>query len=87
MLQRLRNLWCERRGHRYRVVGRVYVGAEGQAHEVLLEVCSVCGAQRERRPAAEESGGPPPLTDQARLDFLARARRRALRRARKRGSE
>ncbi len=83
MLQRLRALWCERHGHRYHVVGRVYEGPEGQAQEVLLEACSVCGAQRERAPTSEESAGPSPLTDQARLEFLARVRRRALRRARK----
>lgn len=85
MLQRLRALWCERHGHRYHVVGRVYEGPEGRAQEVLLEACSVCGAQRERTPTAEESAEPSPLTDQARLEFLARVRRRALRRARKRG--
>lgn len=85
MLQRLRALWCERHGHRYHVVGRVYSSLEGKAREVLLEVCSLCGAHRDRPATDQEAAEVPILTDQARLDFLARARRRALRRARKRG--
>jgi hypothetical protein len=80
MLERLLALWCERHGHRYQIVARLYSGAEGKAHEVLLEVCRVCGAQRDRPPTAEDSAGRPPLDEQARLDFLARVRRRALRR-------
>ena len=83
MLRRLKTLWCERNGHRFRVVGRVYEGPEGQAREVVLEACRVCGTQRERPPTREESANPPALTEQARLDFLAKSRRRALRRARR----
>ncbi len=81
MLQRLRALWCERHGHRYCEVGRVYSGLEGHAREVVLEACLVCGTQRDRPPSGEATDGRLPLDDQTRLDFLARARRRALRRA------
>jgi hypothetical protein len=83
MLRRLKTLWCERHGHRFRVVGRVYEGPEGQAREIVLEVCRICGAQRDRAPTGEESANTPVLTEQARLDFLAKSRRRALRRARR----
>ena len=86
MLQRLKALWCERHGHQFREVGRVYSGSEGQAREVVLEVCRLCGAQRDRPPGAEDSAERPALDEEARLRFLARMRRRATRRAaRKRG--
>ncbi len=81
MLRRLRTLWCERHGHRYREVGRVYSGPEGHAHEIVLEACRVCGLQRDRPPTTEESAESPALDEQARLKFLARVRRRAMRRA------
>jgi hypothetical protein len=84
MLQRLRALWCERHGHRYHEVGRIYSGPEGRAREVVLEACRVCGAQRDRPSSGEAASEPAPLDEQARLDFLARARRRALRRATRR---
>lgn len=83
MLRRLKSLWCERHGHRFRVVGRVYEGPEGRAREVVLEACRVCGAKRERPPAGGESAMPPRLDEQERLDFLAKSRRRALRRAKR----
>lgn len=81
MLKRLRALWCERRGHRYRVVARLYSGAKGEAHEVLLEACRICGARRDRPSTTDTLAETPLRDDQARLQFLARARRRALRRA------
>ncbi len=84
MLERLRALWCERHGHRYREVGRVYSGPEGHAREIVLEACRVCGAQRDRPPTGEAASEPARLDEQVRLDFLARARRRALRRAARR---
>ncbi|MBI4573522.1 MAG: hypothetical protein HY713_09620 [candidate division NC10 bacterium] len=49
-----------------------------------MEACRVCGAQRDRSPSGEAASEPAPLDEQARLDFLARARRRALRRATRR---
>ena len=81
MLQRLKALWCERRGHQFREVGHVYSGPEGQAQEVVLEVCRVCGAQRDRPPAAGDATERPVLDEQAHLRFLTRMRRRAMRRA------
>jgi len=85
MLQRLKALWCERHGHRYREVGRVYSGAEGRAQEVVLEACRVCGSQRDRPPTGQESGERRALDEQARLTFLTRTRRRAMRRAARKG--
>jgi len=85
MLQRLRTLWCERHGHRYREVGRVYSGPEGRAQEVVLEACRVCGSQRDRPPMGQESAERPALDEQARLTFLTRTRRRAMRRAARKG--
>jgi hypothetical protein len=85
MLKQLRTLWCERHGHQYREVGRVYAGPEGQAQEVLLEVCRVCGARREQPSTKARVEKPPPLDEQARLEFLARATRRARRRAARKG--
>ena len=84
-MERLRAFWCERHGHRFRVVGRVYAGPEGRTQEVLLQVCEICGLQRDRPPTAKDSAERPPLDEQARLDFLARARRRALRHAARQG--
>ena len=86
MLKRLGALWCEHHGHQYREVGRVYAGPEGQAQEVLLEACRICGARRDRPSMKAGMQKPSPLGEQARLDFLARARRRAVRRAARRGS-
>ncbi len=85
MLHRLRILWCERHGHQYREVGRVYSGSEGHGREVVLEACRVCGAQRDRPPSGEGASEQTPLDEQSRLDFLARARRRALRHAARKG--
>ena len=85
MLKRLAALWCERHGHQYREVGRVYAGAEGRAREVRLDACRICGARRDQLPAEAGSAESSPLPDQDRLDFLARARRRARRRAAKKG--
>ncbi len=84
MLRCLRMLWCERNGHRFREVGRVYSGAEGRAREVVVETCGVCGAQRDRPSETQESPKGAVLKEQERLEFLARARRRALRRAARR---
>lgn len=84
MLERLRALWCERRGHRYRVVARLYSGPEGQAREVLLEACRICGARRDRPSPGEATAGSVEVDEEARLRFLARARRRALRRSARR---
>jgi hypothetical protein len=83
MLRRLKTLWCERHGHQFQEVGRVYEGPEGQAREVVLQACRICGTRRERPSTGEEVKGPPPLDVQERLDFLAKSRRRALRRARR----
>lgn len=85
MLKRLGALWCERHGHQYREVGRVYTGPEGQAQEVLLEACRVCGARRDQPSMKTRTQKPSPLGEQARLDFLARARRHARRRAVRKG--
>ncbi len=46
MLRRLKSLWCERHGHRFEEVGRVYEGPEGRAREIVLEPCRICGAKR-----------------------------------------
>jgi hypothetical protein len=43
----------------------------------------MCGTRRERPATGEESANPSALTEQARLDFLAKSRRHALRRARR----
>jgi uncharacterized Zn finger protein (UPF0148 family) len=86
LLKRLGAVWCERHGHQYREVGRVYTGPEGQAREVRLEVCRVCGARRDQLPAGVRSAEPSPLTEHARLEFLARERRRARRRAARKGA-
>lgn len=80
MLKRLRRLWCERHGHQYREVGRVYAGPEGHPHEVVLEACRQCGARRDHPSLKPETTEPLPLSEQARVDFLARARRRVIRR-------
>jgi len=85
MLKHLRSLWCERHGHQYREVGRVYAGPEGHAQEVLLEACRICGARRDQASIKAGMEKPSPLDEQARLDFLARARRRAVRRAARKG--
>jgi hypothetical protein len=85
MLQRLGALWCGRHGHQYCEVGRVYGGPEGRAREVRLQACRICGARRDQLPAEAGSAEPSPLPEQARLDFLARARRRARRRAARKG--
>jgi hypothetical protein len=86
MLRRLKTLWCERHGHQFREVGRVYEGPAGQVREVVLEACRICGLKRDRPSGEEGSAASPVLSDQARLDFLAKSRRRALRRTkRKRG--
>jgi hypothetical protein len=47
----------------------------------VLEACRVCGLQRDRPPTSEESAELAALDEQARLNFLARVRRRAMRRA------
>ncbi len=85
MLKRLGALWCERHGHQYREVGRVYAGPEGQAQEVLLEACRICGVRRDQPSMKASMQKPSLLGEQARLDFLARARRRARRRAVRKG--
>lgn len=85
MLKRLQALWCERHGHQYREVGRVYAGPEGRAQELLLEACRICGARRDQPSMKASTQKPSPLGEQARLDFLARARRRARRRATRKG--
>ena len=84
-LKRLGALWCERHGHEFREVGRVYAGPEGRAREVRLQACRICGARRDQLPAEAGSGESSPLPEQARLDFLAGARRRARRRAARKG--
>jgi hypothetical protein len=84
MLKRLQVLWCERHGHQYREVGRVYAGPEGQAQEILLKACRICGARRDESSTNAGLQKPSPMGEQARLDFLARARRRARRRAARR---
>ena len=61
MLRRLKTLWCERHGHQFQEVGRVYEGPEGQAREVVLQACRICGTRRERPSTGEEVKGPPPL--------------------------
>ena len=85
MLKRLGALWCERHGHQYREVGRVYAGAEGRAREVRLDACRICGARRDQLPAEAGLAESSPLPEQARLDFLAGARRRARRRGARKG--
>ena len=84
-LKRLGALWCERHGHQFREVGRVYAGPEGWAREVRLQACRICGARRDQLPAEAGSAESSPLPEEARLAFLARARRRARRRAAKKG--
>ena len=84
-LKRLGALWCERHGHEFREVGRVYAGPEGRAREIRLQACCICGTRRDQLPADGGSGESRPLPEQARLDFLARARRRARRRATRKG--
>ncbi len=83
MLRRLKSLWCDRHGHQFREVGCVYESPEGQAREVVLEACSICGLKRDRPTGGEESVRSSALSEQARLEFLAKSRRRALRRARR----
>jgi len=85
MLKRLGALWCERHGHQFREVGRVYAGPEGRAREVRLQACRICGARRDQLPAEAGSAESSPLPEEARLALLARARRRARRRAAKKG--
>ncbi|HSD50889.1 MAG TPA: hypothetical protein VLG48_05720 [Candidatus Methylomirabilis sp.] len=85
MLKRLGALWCERHGHQYREVGRVYAGPEGQAQEVFLQVCRLCGARRDQPSMKASLQTPSALGEQARLDFLARMRRHARRRAARKG--
>ena len=82
-LKRLGALWCERHGHEFREVGHVYAGPEGRAREVRLQACRICGARRDQFPAEGGTAEPSSLPEQSRLEFLARARRRARRRAAK----